>query len=79
MFNEAKCPGSGLASFEAAMRDIVIDDNWKIIDYIDFTLTDHMEGAPNSKSDKLCTIVWHVDDLTLLLALNRLADLEIYL
>ena len=42
MFNKAKCPGSGLARFAAVMRDIVIDigDNWKIIGYIDFTLTD---------------------------------------
>ena len=66
MFNKAKCPGSGLARFAAAMRDIVIDigefigENWKIIGYIDFTLTDHTEGAPNSKSDKLGKIVWYV-------------------
>ena len=42
MFNKAKCPGSGLARFAAAIWDIVIDigDNWKIIGYIDFTLTD---------------------------------------
>ena len=55
MFNKAKCPGSGLVRFAAAMRDIVIDigDNWKI----NFTLTDHTEGAPNSKSDKLGKIV----------------------
>ena len=62
MFNKAKCPGSGLARFAAAMRDIVIDigDNWKIIGYINFTLTDHTEGAPNSKSDKLGKIVWYM-------------------
>ena len=61
LFNKAKCPGSSLACFAAAMRDIVIDngDNWKIIGYIDFTLTDHTEGAPNSKSDKLGKIVWY--------------------
>ena len=43
MFKKAKCLGSGLARFAAAMRDIVIDigDNWKTIGYIDFTLTDH--------------------------------------
>ena len=62
MFKKAKCLGSGLARFAAAMRDIVIDigDNWKIIGYIDFTLTDHTEGAPNSKSDKLGKIVWYM-------------------
>ena len=44
------------------MQDIVIDigDNWKIIGYIDFTLTDHTEGAPHSKSDKLGKIVWYM-------------------
>ena len=56
----AKCPGFGLARFAAAVRDIGIDigDNWKIIRHTDFTLTDHTEGAPNSKSDKLGKIVW---------------------
>ena len=59
MFNKAKCPGSGLARFAATMRDIIIDigDNWKIIGYINFTLSYHTEGAPNSKSDKLGKIV----------------------
>ena len=60
LFNKAKCPGFGLARFAAAVRDIGIDigDNWKIIRHTDFTLTDHTEGAPNSKSDKLGKIVW---------------------
>ena len=50
-----------LRPIAAAMQDIVIDigDNWKIIGYIDFTLTDHTEGAPNTKSDKFGKIVWH--------------------
>ena len=62
MFNKAKCPGSGLVRFAAAMRDIVIDigDNWKIIGYINFTLSYHTEGAPNSKSEKLDKIVWYM-------------------
>ena len=53
LFNKAKCPGPGLARFAATMRDIVIDigNNWKIIGYNDFTLSDHTEGAPR-KSDK---------------------------
>ena len=58
MFKKAKCLGSGLARFAAAIRDIVNDngDNWKI----NVTLTDHTEGAPNSKSDKLGKIVWYM-------------------